>query len=118
MAISLDPASALSQRESNIFSDTFNSFDFDLARKLVREEMERRPDLLEVVFGLEEDWDCGEEVVWDRRWDAELSEPSGQSRSIWATPAIMFVYQDGTESDKVPCFKETPRTFDEKGNLL
>ena len=71
------------------------------AKNLVRDEIVRRKDLVEVYVGLDGDWNVNNDLLWNKDG---FKEPDFHKESIWAKPSLLFVYEDGSEKDGGYCY--------------
>lgn len=79
-------------------------YDHQKAVEMVKREIENSPDLKEVRAGLDGDWGCNNDLLWD----GEFHVPDFYSHSIWAKPSLLFIYSDGKERHGGECYKDEP----------
>ena len=78
----------------------FHTYDEKKAKKIVKEEKKKNSNLSEVYVGLEGDWDCNNDLLWD----GKFQKPDFYKSSCWAKPSLLFIYEDGSERDGGFCY--------------
>lgn len=80
-----------------------HTYSMHKAKALIRAEVKARKDLVEVKVGLDGDWNCNNDVLWDKKG---FHKPDFYKQSCWAKPSLLFVYKDGSERDGGYCYED------------
>lgn len=70
------------------------------AKRIVKETVSREKDIKKVYVGLDGDWRCNNDLLWDGKFHT----PEFYSESCWAKPSLLFIYKDGKEKDGGYCY--------------